>query len=218
MRRVTRRRSAVLNLDSLVDIVSNNVGILVILAAFMALIVLVNPNAQQTVPEEQTPTEIPTRRLQVPWSHPTNRQTVYFALQHNRLVTLDLREFYTQLAGQQPNPQREPVRFDLKNAALRFFPVTNHIYCLEFTLHAGGGESWLEAQRPASAWQTALRQYGPEEFVYFFWVSGDSFELFRELRQQLWQSNHEVGWRPVLPDKPLEVCTGFDGSRSFQPQ
>lgn len=218
MRRVGRKRSAVLNLDSLVDIVSNNVGILVILAAFMALIVLVGPNAQQADDAEQKRTETPTRKVLVPWSHPTHRQTVYFALEHNRLVSLDLREFYTQLAKRQPSAQREPVSFELQEADLRFFPVTNYVYCLEFSLRDGSGESWLEAQRANSAWQAAQRRYGSEEFFYFFWVSGDSFELFRELRQQLWAANFEVGWRPVSPDKPLEVCSGFDNSRTFQPQ
>ena len=32
----------------------------------------------------------------------------------------------------------------------------------------------------------------PEKYVYFFWVSGDSFELFRDMRGSLWDRNYDV--------------------------
>ena len=80
------------------------------------------------------------------------------------------------------------------------------------------GEDWLSAQRVNSAWQQALRTYSPEKYVYFFWVSGDSFELFRDMRGSLWDRNYEVGWKPAHKDAPLEVCNGFEGSTAFSPQ
>ena len=51
-----------------------------------------------------------------------------------------------------------------------------------------------------------------------FWVDPDSFELFRDLRQSLWDVNFEVGWKPVRRDSPLRYCSGFGQFRSFQPQ
>ena len=55
-----------LNLESLVDIVSNNVGILVILAVFMAMFSLLEKNEQVT--SKTKPTEN-IEKLKIPWSH-----------------------------------------------------------------------------------------------------------------------------------------------------
>ena len=53
-----------LNLDSLVDIVSNNVGIIVILAVFMAEFSLMDKR-EQVSSEEQSDKQI--EKLKIPW-------------------------------------------------------------------------------------------------------------------------------------------------------
>ena len=55
-----------LNLDSLVDIVSNSVGILVILAVFMALISFME-FTPQTTPDTRVNEE--TDKILIPWGH-----------------------------------------------------------------------------------------------------------------------------------------------------
>ena len=55
-----------LNLDSLVDIVSNNVGILVILAVFMAVFSLMDKR-EQVSSEEHPDKQI--EKMKIPWSH-----------------------------------------------------------------------------------------------------------------------------------------------------
>ncbi len=89
---------------------------------------------------------------------------------------------------------------------------------MEFQPARRAGENWLRAQRADSRWRRALRRFPPERYIYFFWVTGDSFELFREIRDHLWQENYEVGWKPLPDDAPMEVCNGFEGSTAFQPQ
>lgn len=205
-------------MDSLVDIVSNNVGILIILAAFMAMIALLNPMQPDEADTQAPPRETPPPRLQVPWSHATNKSQLYFAMRENRIHFLDMRPFYEELAERSPTSEPEPVTMEHRGLKVRFFPVTNQVYCLEFTPSAGHGENWVEASRPGAEWQQVLQRYPPEQFVYFFWVGGDSFGLFREVRQSLWDGQYEVGWKPILPDAPLEVCNGFEGSTAFQPQ
>ena len=217
MRRAGREIGQFVNLDSLVDIVTNNVGILVIVAAFMALFALIDPrSASEAV--VGTPLRPPPKKLLVPWSHPTHKNRVYAAVMKNRVRVFDLRKFYLELAERNPALRPQPVTVEQKGLKIRFFPVTNQVYCLEFTPHPAYGEDWLSAQRVDSAWQQALRSYGPEKYVYFFWVSGDSFELFRDLRGSLWDRNYEVGWKPARKDAPLEVCNGFEGSTAFSPQ
>ena len=217
MRRTGKTRWEGLSLDSLVDIVSNNVGILVILAAFMAMFSLADPNLNSEskvgLLREKQP-----RKLLVPWSHPTTKQHLFLAMRDNRLQLIDLRPFYHELRTRKPDTRPEPVSFDMKGFRIRFFPVTNQIYCLEFNTKSGFGENWLQAQRPDSAWRKMLQEFPRERYTLFFWVSGESFDLFRQVRQTLWELNYEVGWKPARKDAPLEICNGFEGSSTFRPQ
>ena len=217
MRRPRPASGASLNLDSLVDIVTNIVGILIIIAAFMAMLALVNPVRSSS--RLEAPRALPApQRLQVPWSHPTHKQTVFFAVRENRVQFLDLKPLYGQLMALDPGRRGEPVTLSQPGAKVRFFPVTNQIYCLEFTPRSGAGETWAEAQRANSRFRQVLARYAREGYVYFFWVAGDSFEGFRDFRQGLLKQQVETGWKPVGPAAPLEVCNGFEGSNTFQPQ
>jgi hypothetical protein len=216
MRKQSQSLAQLMNLDSLVDIVSNNVGILIILAAFMALLALINPRTQASrgaLPQQREP-----RKLLVPWSHPTNKHHLFLAVHGNRIQYFDLRQFFVQLAEQDSSGPPKPLTLQQKGVQIRFFPVTNQVYCLEFKPGAGQGENWLEAQRPGSAWSRVQREYPPERYIYYFWVTGDSFELFRQIRKSLWERQYEVGWKPTGKEQPLEVCNGFEGSTTFEPQ
>ena len=64
-----------LNLDSLVDIVSNNVGILVILAVFMAMFSLLK-KSEQTPQKEQPFDNI--EKIKIPWSLVLKKQPFVF--------------------------------------------------------------------------------------------------------------------------------------------
>ncbi|MDH5752355.1 MAG: hypothetical protein OEZ59_08060 [Deltaproteobacteria bacterium] len=216
MKRSHKKEGGFMSLDSLVDIVSNNVGILIILAAFMALMALFNPNM---APEkERLLIKNPPRRLLVPWSHATNKNQIYFSLRGNRLQLLDLKEFYWNLARHEPGETPQPLELQLEGLDVKFFPVTNQIYCLEFNPRKGAGETWIEANKPGSRWLRTLEEYPPEHYTLFFWVEGEAFGMFREIREYLWQRNFEVGWKPSLRDDRLELCNGFEGSTAFQPQ
>jgi hypothetical protein len=216
MRRRVQPYTQPLNLDSLVDIVSNNVGILIILASFMALFALINPRTQ--APAGGKPAEPAPRKLLVPWSHPTNKHQIFLAVRHNRIQYFDMRRFFLNLAERDTTAAPTPLTIEQKGVEIRFFPVTNQVYCLQFRPKAGQGENWLAAQRPDSTWRQVLHRFPPERYVYFFWVTGDSFELFRQIRKDLWEHQYEVGWKPSSNDQPLEVCNGFEGSTAFEPQ
>ncbi|MCH8885335.1 MAG: hypothetical protein IIC13_01980 [SAR324 cluster bacterium] len=206
-----------MNLDSLVDIVSNMVGILVILAVFMALITLLSPVNNSQSADPRTLRKIP-EKIMVPWSHPTNKNHLFLALRENRVQVFDLREFYLELANKKIGLMRAPISIKQKDHTIRFFPVTNQIYCLEIKSAPNSGENWLKAQRPVSKWKQALREFPPEKFVLFFWVGTESFGLFRQIRKILWEQNYEVGWKPAHKSDPIEICNGFEGSTTFQPQ
>jgi hypothetical protein len=218
MSRFRRKISQVVVLDSLVDIVSNSVGVLIILAVFMALLALMNQGQALRQARERQAVEPPPAKILIPWSHPTTKSTVFATLTRGRVVLFDLRSFYKELGGKPSGSRPEPMTFDEKDFTVRFFPVTTQIYCLEFRPKAGSGENLPELQHAGSRWRQFRARYPKEKFVYFFWVAGDSFELFRRVRKDLWQEQVEVGWKPLVAKGALELCNGFEGSTSFQPQ
>ena len=214
-RRIDRTTQG-MNLDSLVDIVSNIVGALIILAAFMALFGLLNRDADTAA--ENQPVIRPPEKVQVPWSHSTMKHPVLFVMQANRLLHLDLRPFYKELSERPTSEKPTQSKFRYDDFNVEFYPVTNQTYCLVFQPDQAVGETWLQAGSPGSIWGKAMARYRPESFYYFFWVKDDSFELFREVRKTLTGANMEVGWKPITAASPLEICNGFEGSSGFQPQ
>lgn len=217
MRKSRHKRNIVLGLDSLVDIVSNTVGILLILAVFMALLAQIDLPGEDAR-EVQPQLERPVQRLLIPWAHATHKNAAFFHLKGNRVQVIDLAAFYEKLAERERLPGDIPLLIEQPGLETRFYPVTNYVYCLEFRPTGETGETLLEMRKPGSDWQQARSRHSAERFFYFFWVAGDSFEMFREIRESLWEQNVEVGWKPVRDKQPLEICNGFDDSRSFQPQ
>ncbi|MDH4224852.1 MAG: hypothetical protein OEW12_04325 [Deltaproteobacteria bacterium] len=218
MRKKSRHHTQSLSLDSLVDIVSNNVGILIILAVFTALFALHQGEQGNASATDKTSVEPPPVKLEIPWAHPTAKNPVYFLIHKNRILHLDLRDFYSQLAQQDVNPEKLPLTIFQPGFSTRLFPVTSHVYCLEFLPEPQAGETWLEAREPGSHLNAALQRFPGEKFYAFFWVTGDSFELFRDVRKKLNEKNMEVGWKPSLNTANPEICNGFDASNTFQPQ
>jgi hypothetical protein len=221
------------NLTSLVDVVSMNVGILVILAVFMALLAVFSSSQQPGSPSADagkgadgrpgaapavTGAEPPVARLRVPWSHPTNKQTLFFVVRGNRVQYVDFKAVYEQLLRAGPAGQGAPLTLSARGFKTRFFPISNQVYCMEISPDAGSGETWQAARSEGSIWRRVQAKYSRENFIYFFWVGGDSFELFRDLRKTLVDGQVEVGWKPIGKKTPLEVCNGFEGSSTFQPQ
>jgi hypothetical protein len=217
MRKQRHARTAGIGMDSLVDIVSNTVGILIILAVFMALMSRLAIHSAEPV-KPVVPLEEPPKRILVPWSHATNKTAVFAYVAENRTHLLDLREFYARLAEESPRPDNQPIDVNVPGMKATFYPVTNLVYCLEFQPDEDFGETLPEMRGAGSHWRAALSDYPAEKFYYFFWVTGDSFDLFRTVRDELWAQQVEVGWKPVRPDGPLGICNGFDGSTAFQPQ
>ncbi len=211
-----------MRLDSLFDSVSNNVGVLVILAAFAALLAVWQPFRPLPPPEAAAPDRAgaakETRTLKVPWSRAASKNPVFATLAGGRVMLLNLAPVYEELL-KRPTPRRpQPIDVRRRNVSIRFYPVTNEVYCFQFRLDEGAGEPVSEANRAGSAWTRERGRFDGERYFYFFWVAGDSFEQFRALRERLRNEGLEVGWKPVRPGAPLELCQGVDGGSSLVPQ
>ena len=205
-----------LNLDSLVDIVSNSVGILIILAVFMALISFME-FTPQTTPDTRVNEE--TNKILIPWGHYSQKTAMLFLIRENRVLRLDRGEYYqklkNQLHGPDPSiPQR--LTFDTHSVEIQMLGGNSH--CLYFEAKPGAGLWWHQLSGGNRPLENLTSSLPPEEYYFFFWVDSDSFELFRDLRESLWERDFEVGWKPVEPATPLQYCSGYSQSRSFRPQ
>ena len=204
-----------LNLDSLVDIVSNNVGILVILAVFMAVFSLMDKREQ--VSSEERP-EKQIERLKIPWSHASQKNSLLLLLRDDRLLYFDRAFVYQRfkkfLSGKDPLPSE----ISLDQYTIKLIAGGRHTHCIEFIPSPGTGQWWHQFSRLGGLMQTLMNKFPPQENYFFFWVDTDSFDLFREIRKSLWEQRFEVGWKPVRMESTLRYCSGDDQTGRFKPQ
>ena len=204
-----------LNLDSLVDIVSNNVGILVILAVFMAMFSLIE-NSDQATKEDQSFEII--EKIKIPWSHASQKNNLLFLLRDDRILYLDRALVYQNLKKYLSGKKALPKQISLIQYSIKLTTGSGHAHCLEFLPSPGSGQWWHQLSQHDGLLQSLMKKYPPEENYFFFWVDPKSFELFREIRESLWGQSFEVGWKPVRRESTLRYCSGNEQARSFQPQ
>ena len=204
-----------LNLDSLVDIVSNNVGILVILAVFMAMFSLLEKN-EQVPTTEQSIQNI--EKLKIPWSHVSQKNNLLLLLRNDRLLFFDRALVYQRLKKYLSGSDPLPTNISLDQYSIELTAGGGHAHCLEFFPSPRAGQWWHQVSQHNGLMQTLMKKYPTEENYFFFWVDPDSFDLFREIRKSLWEKRFEVGWKPVRIESPLRYCSGDDQTRRFQPQ
>ena len=204
-----------LNLDSLVDIVSNNVGILVILAVFMAMF-SVFKKGEQTPQKEQQYENI--EKIKIPWSHASQKNNLLFLLRDDRILYLDRALVYQKLKKYLSGKETLPKQMSINQYSIKLTTGSGHAHCLEFRPSPGAGQLWHQLSEHNGLLQNLMKKYPSEENYFFFWVDPNSFDLFREIRGALWSQQFEVGWKPVRKDSKLSYCSGNDQARSFQPQ
>ena len=204
-----------LNLDSLVDIVSNNVGILVILAVFMAVFSLIDKR-EPVSSEEQPDKQI--EKLKIPWSHASQKNNILVLLRDDRLLYLDRALVYQRLKKYLSGKDPLPTEFSLDQYSIKLTVGGRHTHCIEFLPSPAAGEWWHKFSRHGGLMQTLMKKYPPEQNYFFFWVDPDSFDLFREIRKTLWEQRFEVGWKPVREESALRYCSGDAQSGRIDPQ
>ena len=204
-----------LNLDSLVDIVSNNVGILVILAVFMAVFSLMDKR-EQVSSEEQPDKQI--EKLKIPWSHASQKNSLLVLLHDDRLLYLDRALVYQRLKKYLSGKEPLPTELSLDQYSIKLTVGGRHTHCIEFLPSPAAGEWWHNFSRHGGLMQTLMKKYPPEQNYFFFWVDPDSFDLFREIRKTLWEQRFEVGWKPVREESALRYCSGDAQSGRINPQ
>ena len=204
-----------LNLDSLVDIVSNNVGILVILAVFMAVFSLMDKR-EKVLSEEQPDQQI--EKLKIPWSHVSQKNSLLVLLHDDRLLYLDRASVYKRLKKYLSGKEPLPTELSFDKYTIKLTVGGRHTHCIEFLPSPAAGEWWHNFYRHGGLMQILMKKYPPEQNYFFFWVDPDSFDLFREIRKTLWEQRFEVGWKPLREESALRYCSGDAQSGRINPQ
>lgn len=196
-----------INVDSLTDIVSNSVGILII----FAVITLIHDNNKAF-------------QLEIPIEHQSDLAPVFIIAKDDSLLVLDTDVIFTNAATQATEGSSASNRiFPLgygqllgqmdKNQGLKF-----HAQDIE------GSEDWHHfdaLEKKGSSLRGLLDKIDPsKQFAYFFVyddigesnISGSGFESFRKGREYLQSKRVKSGWKPVDADNPAGICDIYSSS------
>jgi len=199
-----------INVDSLTDIVSNSVGILII----FAVINLIHDNNK-------------TYELEIPIEHETELRPAYIISKDDRLLILDTEQVFTNAAQQAGKGAASNKRiFDLGYNGL--FAQIDELKGISF--HARDTENWpkfTELAKSGSDLQNQLQAIDPKQYFAYFFVydetspgstSGSGFESFREARKYLKHRRVKSGWQPVSADFPPGICDiGYSSECQYLP-
>ncbi|MGB1310175.1 MAG: hypothetical protein ACPG47_03145 [Leucothrix sp.] len=187
-----------INVDSLTDIVSNSVGILII----FAVINLIHDNNK-------------TYELEIPIEHETELRPAYIISKDDRLLVLNTEQVFANAALQAGKGAAAKKRiFDLGYQGL-FAQIDDKKGML---FHARDTDDWpkfTELTQSNSELQKQLLAIDPKQYFAYFFVydetnlgstSGSGFESFREARKYLQGHRVKSGWRPVSADYPPSLC------------
>ena len=189
----------VLNLDSLVDIVSNKVGILIILAVFTSMLTLTEERDSLNNDEPISNIE----KIKIPWAHSSQKNILLFLLREDRLFFFDRALVFKRLKKYLSGKKPLPKQISLDNFLIKLNSGNGHAHCIEFIPKINSGEWWHQVFKEKGLIQTLKKKYPSEENYFFFWVNAGNFAIFREIRESLWEDNFEVGWKPIQNESTL---------------
>lgn len=188
-----------INLNSLTDIISNSIGMLILMSVAMLM---------------QLATR--TYEVNIPLEHGSDLAPVFFIARDGALVRVDHRPLFERaLAAAAKSEEGKPAgRFPLGVAGL-YGTIAND---RGLVLHPTDTSGWAalggirEDESPIAKTLDSLdprRQYA-YLFVYDERVgertTGGGFEVLRATRERLGKRGVKVGWRPVDAEHPPHLC------------
>jgi hypothetical protein len=226
MRRAPKRFG--LSLDSFLDILTNVVGVLVLIA----MVIVVNAGGLSVslgTPMVHSPAE--------------DCQRILLEIRGNRLVHVDEKQLYglfedhTRRHFNKDFKALDADEFEALPTLFEQHDVGNEFYCvrphieerlsfiedgvrsvkfLTFTFeprNRSQGESLAEIRRPGSDYESLIEKLDSTRHYLYFFVQPDSFETFRAARQIARSRGFSTGWEPRGPGEPL--CFGPEGADTF---
>lgn len=167
-------------------------------------------------------------RYRVPISRPVVEEELHFECKAGRVTFIDFRTFFEEIRATVQERRQELLQngqlegvtqpsgaFRLRYR-LRWQPLSSggrlEHTCVVEPLTEVRGESAEAALAPGSAFRQLVESADPGQTVITFWVYPDSFSLFRQLRDYLYERQLAVAARPLPADLP--IAESSQGSRS----
>jgi len=195
----------IISLDSLTDIVSNSVGILII----FAVINLIHDNNK-------------TYQLEIPIEHRTELSPAFFIIKNDSILTMDTDTLFSNATLQ----ATRGAAINERLFALDYFDVLGKINDDKgISFYARDTSKWPtfhELGKGNSKLTEAFNKLDAKKQFAFFFVydsndddgpSGSGFEAFREAREYLKARRIKTGWRPVNDNAPANICKDHFGKR-----
>jgi len=189
-----------ISLDSLTDIVSNSVGILII----FAVINLIHDNNK-------------TYQLEIPIEHRTELSPAFFIIKNDSILALDTDILFSNATLQATQGAATNERL----FALDYFDVLGKINDEKgVSFYARDTSKWPTFQElgkgNSDLTKTLNKLDAKKQFAFFFVydsneddATGSGFEAFREAREYLKARRIKTGWRPVNNDAPANLCKDY---------
>ncbi len=194
-----------ISLDSLTDIVSNSVGILII----FAVINLIHDNNK-------------TYQLEIPLEHATDLRPVFFIAKNDRILLMDTDKLFRNAALQATSGAAGGKRIFALDYFGLFGQIDKEKGVSFFAKDTSEWPEFHELDKRQSNLRKALNGIDPKkQFAYFFVydnsddgaTAGSGFEAFRKAREYLKGHLVKTGWQPVNSDAPANIC-----DESFSPR
>lgn len=200
----SKRKEEVLQLDSFLDIITNTIGILVVICCMAAI----NINDITYI-------------IRTPFVHQSQKIPVFFECRSNRCIPIDKEGLHNKVDERIQQLYNKNVRLtgtkilslleeeEIGNA---FYNVNLPKLFLEniFVLIPKGediGEDKNQIRRSDSNFAKIIKNIDPDKYFIFFLVRPDSFETYRAARKIIWDNNLEIGWEPLTSGKFVSFGT-----------
>lgn len=190
-----------INVDSLTDIVSNSVGILII----FAVITLVHDNNKAY-------------QLEIPIEHQSELAPVFLITKNDSVILLDTDKLFSNAAMQATDGAAGGKRLFPLDYGQLFGQIDVKKGILFHAQDMEESKDWYhfnQLDKKDSALRKVLDTIDPaSQFAYFFVydesdegnISGSGFEAFRKTREYLKTRRIKSGWKPVDTDHPANIC------------
>lgn len=196
IRKYKREDEEVLGLDSLTDIVTNSVGLLIVLGIFVALGSLARSYVFQL--------PLPAKKAKLPAVYMCKSDHL-IAIEPSKILEL----ITAELGRRESVPVDEPLAITLRDAETRVQLLGEDSYGwprLKVEVHE------VRAPRvPENDLISDMKRRGSTANSFaFFWIYPSCFETYVAARHALRQAGYEVGFSPHDDEHPPFICTSSE--------
>jgi hypothetical protein len=199
-----------ISLDSLTDIVSNSVGILII----FAVINLIHDNNK-------------TYQLEIPIEHATELSPVFYICKDDRILEMDMDKIFSNATLQATQGAAASKRIFALDYSGLLAKIDRDKGISFYARDTSTWPKFHEIDKRLSSLRESLANIDPAKQFAFFFVydtseegsaTGSGFEAFRKAREHLKGRAVKTGWQPVNSEAPANICDeGFDKRCRYLP-